>query len=80
MRLCILHKLDFLGNFRSTIFLVSFAPDFEPLPCNTYSIAAVESLCQAQNILRNLALLQFPRKSIELPKFYAVQVLLPIRH
>ncbi len=55
--------LDFLRNFRSVIFLVSFAPDFEPLPCNTYSIPAVESLRQAQNILRNLTLLQFPRRS-----------------
>ena len=59
-------SLDFLGNFRSAIFLVSFVPDFEPLPCNTYSIPAVESLCQAQNILRNLTLLQFPRKSFKI--------------
>ena len=57
--------LDFHGNLQSAIFLVSLAPDFdEPLPCNTCSIAAVKSLCQAQNTLRNPALLQYPSKSI----------------
>ena len=38
---------DFLGNFRSTVLLVSFALCFEPLPCNT-RIAAVWSLCTEQ--------------------------------
>ncbi len=55
--------LDFLGNFRSAVLLVSFALCFAPLPCNTPSIAAVESLCTGQNILRIPALLQIPRKS-----------------
>ena len=54
--------LDFLGNFRSTVLLVSSAPGFVSLPCITPSSAAVETLRPAQNILRNTALLQFPRK------------------
>ena len=56
---------DFLGNFRSTVLLVSFAPGFVSLPCMTPSSAALETLFPAQNILRNTALLQFPRKSNE---------------
>ena len=59
--------LDFLGNFRSAVLLVSFALCFAPLPCNTPSIAAVESLCTGQNILRIPSLLQIPRKSIVKP-------------
>ena len=54
---------DFLGNFRSTVLLVSFAPGFVSLPCITQSSAALETLRPAQNILRNTALLRFPRKS-----------------
>ncbi|MCR5717618.1 MAG: hypothetical protein K6F80_01100, partial [Oscillospiraceae bacterium] len=46
------------------VLLVSFALCFAPLPCNTPSIAAVESLCTGQNILRIPSLLQIPRKSI----------------
>ena len=57
--------LDFLGNFRSTVLLVSFAPGFVSLPCMTPSSAALETLFTAQNILRNTALLRFPRKSID---------------
>ena len=57
--------LDFLGNFRSTVLLVSVAPVFVSLPCITPSSAALETLFTAQNILRNTALLQFPRKSID---------------
>ena len=56
---------DFLGNFRSTVLLVSSAPGFVSLPCMTPSSAALETLFTAQNILRNTALLQFPRKSIQ---------------
>ena len=56
--------LDFLGNFRSTVLLVSFALGFVSLPCITPSSAALETLFSAQNILRNTALLRFPRKSI----------------
>ncbi len=52
-----------IGNFRSTIFLVYFASGFVPLPCNTSSIPAVESLCHMRNILWNLTLLQFSRRS-----------------
>jgi hypothetical protein len=59
-----IRSLDFLGNFRSAVLLVSFALCFAPLPCNTPSIAAVESLCTGQNILRIPSLLQIPRKSI----------------
>lgn len=59
--------IDLLGNFRSTIFLVSFVSGFVILPCNTSSIPAVESCCHTRNILRNLALLQFPRKSNQQP-------------
>ena len=58
------YALDFLGNFRSAVLLVSFALCFAPLPCNTPSIAAVESLCTGQNILRIPSLRQIPRKSI----------------
>ena len=56
--------LDFLGNFRSTVLLVSSAPDFVSFPCMTPSSAALETLFPAQNILRNTALLRFPRKSV----------------
>ena len=45
-------SLDFLGNFRSTVLLVSFAPGFVSLPCITPSSAALETLRPAQNILR----------------------------
>ena len=54
--------IDFLGNFRSTVLLVSSAPGFVSLPCITPSSATVETLRPAQNILRNTALLRFPRK------------------
>ena len=57
------NETDFLGNFRSTVLLVSSAPSFVSLPCITPSSAAVETLRPAQNILRNTALLRFPRKS-----------------
>ena len=57
------YLIDFLGNFRSTVLLVSFAPGFVSLPCITPSSAALETLFTAQNILRNTALLRFPRKS-----------------
>ncbi len=57
------YLIDFLGNFRSTVLLVSFAPGFVSLPCITPSSAALETLFLAQNILRNTALLRFPRKS-----------------
>ena len=60
------NSLDFLGNFRSTVLLVSFAPGFVSLPCMTPSSAALETLFPAQNILRNTALLRFPRKSIDI--------------
>ena len=33
--------LDFLGNFRSTVLLVSFAPGFVSLPCITPHAAKV---------------------------------------
>ena len=58
------HYSDFLGNFRSTIFLVYFAPYCVSLTCSTQSAEAFETHCPAQNILRNPALLQFPRKSV----------------
>ena len=61
-------SLDFLGNFRSTVLLVSFAPGFVSLPCITPSSAALETLFPAQNIRRNTALLRFPRKSIVLKR------------
>ena len=56
--------IDFLGNFRSTVLLISFASGFVSLPCITPSSAAPETLFPAQNIRRNTALLRFPRKSI----------------
>ena len=62
--------LDFLGNFRSTVLLVSSAPGFVSLPCITPSSAALETLFPAQNILRNTALLRFPRKSVIFVKEY----------
>ena len=40
----VLCLLDFLGNFRSTVLLVSFAPGFVSLPCITPSSAALETL------------------------------------
>ena len=55
--------IDFLGNFRSTVLLVSSAPGEVSLPCMTPSSAALETLFSAHNILRNTALLRFPRKS-----------------
>ena len=57
-------SLNFLGNFRSTVLLVSSAPGFVSLPCMTPSSTALETPFPAQNILRNTALLRFLRKSI----------------
>ena len=65
----LLCTIDFLGNFRSNVLLVSSAPGEVSLPCMTPSSAALETLFPAQNILRNTALLRFPRKSDVLTRY-----------
>jgi len=54
-----------------TVLLVSSAPGFVFLSFITPSSAALETLHTAQIILRNTALLQFPRKSDKKAKSFA---------